>query len=66
MAESILAGTDMVVRKIELTDDANLGNYDGKVSPAESYAYRIYCVRQTQGIAQSFFLRQLHTLVQTL
>ncbi len=54
LAETVLAGTDMVVRDIYLTDDENLGHYNGTVSGAESYAYRIYCVRQTAGIMQSF------------
>lgn len=60
LAESILDGTDLVVREMYLTDDENLGGYDDIVSDAETYVYRVYCVRQTAGVRQSF-LRGLTT-----
>lgn len=53
VAESLLAGTGMVVRGIYLTDDANMGQFDNRVSPAEEYAYKLYCVREVQGVPQS-------------
>lgn len=52
--EAILEGTDMAIQAIYLTDDENMGNFDGKVSAAETYVYRVYCVRQTKGVMQSF------------
>ncbi len=54
LAETVLEGTDMVVRDLYLTDDAAFGYADGITQPAETYAYRVYCVRKTQGILQSF------------
>lgn len=52
--ETLLEGTDMAVQALYLTDDANMGNYDGKSSTAETYVYKVYCVRQTAGVQQSF------------
>lgn len=58
IAESVLESTDMVVKELYLTDDENFGNYDGIVGAAESYVYRVYCVRQTAGVQHSF-LREM-------
>lgn len=52
-AEKMLkeAGIDyMSVRAMCLVDDENLGNYDGIVSPAENYAYRIFLRRMSGGV----------------
>lgn len=58
-AETLLkeAGIDyMSVCAMYLVDDENLGNYDGIVSPAENYAYRI-CLRRTVNGAPCAYLR---------
>ncbi len=45
------AGIDyMQVCAMYLLDDENLGNYDGIVSPAENYAYRVCCCRTLDGV----------------
>ena len=45
------AGIDyMQLDKAYLVDDENLGRFDGIVSPAEHYAYRMYFVRIADGI----------------
>ncbi len=41
---------DMDLCSMYLEDDANLGNYDGIVSPAKHYAYHIYFCRTVNGI----------------
>ena len=42
--------SDMTVVAMYLTDDENLGNVDGIVSPAEHYAYKLYLSRTINGI----------------
>lgn len=49
-AEALIQDTGMVVWDIFLTDDANMGNYDGKVSDAEKYVYKLLCVRRIDGV----------------
>lgn len=44
--ETVGIGEEYIVDSVFLTDDENLGNYDGKTGPAEHYAYRLYCVRK--------------------
>jgi hypothetical protein len=49
------AGIDnMAVVAMYLTDDENLGNYDGLISPAEHYAYELYLCRMVNGIPVSY------------
>lgn len=48
------AGLNMTVCAMYLTDDENLGNYDGIVSPAEHYAYQLYLCRTVGGIPVAY------------
>ncbi len=49
------AGADyMQICAMYLVDDENMGNIDGKVGPAEHYAYRIQCARTVDGIPCSY------------
>jgi hypothetical protein len=49
------AGIDnMAVVAMYLTDDENLGNIDGLISPAEHYAYELYLCRTVNGVPVSY------------
>lgn len=49
------AGIDnMTVVAMYLTDDENLGNYDGLVSPAEHYAYKLILCRIVDGVPVAY------------
>ncbi len=49
------AGIDNIaVVAMYLTDDENLGNYDGLVSPAEHYVYELHLCRMVNGIPVSY------------
>jgi hypothetical protein len=49
------AGIDhMAVVAMYLTDDENLGNYDGIVSDAEHYAYQLYLCRTIGGVPVAY------------
>ncbi|HWS30419.1 MAG TPA: DUF6034 family protein [Clostridia bacterium] len=48
--QALLEGMDMKVWDVFLTDDENLGNYDGIVSDAAHYAYKFLCVREVNGV----------------
>ncbi|MDD5017048.1 MAG: DUF6034 family protein [Eubacteriales bacterium] len=49
------AGIDnMTVVAMYLTDDENLGNYDGLVLPAEHYAYKLILCRTVDGVPVSY------------
>ena len=49
------AGIDnMTVVAMYLEDDENLGNFDGLVSPAEHYAYKLYLCRTVNGVPVAY------------
>ena len=48
------AGLDMTVCAMYLMDDENLGGYDGIISDAEHYAYKLYLCRKVNGIPVAY------------
>ena len=56
LAEEFLnkAGLDMSVCAMYLLDDENLGGYDGLISPAAHYAYKLYLCRNVNGLPVAY------------
>ena len=57
LVEQMLAAAginNITVMAMYLTDDENIGNYDGLVSSAEHYAYKLILCRTVDGVPVSY------------
>ena len=63
MVQKLLDKTNsgMIVDSVYIQDDEQTGNFDGKVRPAEQYAYQIYCVRAANAVPCSAVLGQSYS-----